>query len=60
MIPKSTPQQRPPHLALDDEVGVIEALYDGHLMLEGQFSILLDHIGEGLQAYNDSRLMQSE
>lgn len=40
-----------PHLTLNYEIRVIETLYDGHLMLQGQFRILLDHIGEGLQAY---------
>lgn len=29
---------------------MIKTLYDGHLMLQGQFRILLDNVGEGLQA----------
>lgn len=41
-----------PHLTLDDEIRVIQTLDDGHLMLESQFRILLDHVGEGLQAYS--------
>lgn len=41
-----------PHLTLDDEVWVIETLYDGHLMLQGQFRILLNHISESFQAWN--------
>lgn len=52
--PKSRLQQYLPHLTLDDEVGVIETLDDGHLMLQGQFGILLDHVGEGLQAYRSN------
>lgn len=45
-----------PHLALDDEVWMIETFNDGHLMLQGQFRILLDHVGEGFQAYSDTML----
>lgn len=41
---------REPHLTLNNEVRVIKTLYDGHLMLQGQFRILLDNVGEGLQA----------
>lgn len=55
MTPKSRLQHYLPHLTLDDEVGVIETLYDGHLMLQGQFRILLDHISEGLQTYSNSK-----
>lgn len=44
-----------PHLPLYNEVRVIKTLYDGHLMLQGQFRILLDHVGEGLQAYSNIR-----
>lgn len=46
------------HLTLDDEVGMFETLYDGHLMLQGQFRVLLDHVGEGLQAYNITSLTE--
>jgi len=56
MTPKSRVHPCLPHLMLDDEVGVIETLYDGHLILKGQFRILLDHIGEGLQAYSNTKL----
>lgn len=45
MTPKSKLRQYQPHLTLYDEVRVIETLYDGHLMLQGQFRILLDHVG---------------
>ncbi len=55
MTPESRLHQHLPHLTLDDEVGVIETLYDGHLMLQGQFRILLDHVGEGLQAYSNTK-----
>ena len=55
VTPKFSPLQCLPHLTLDDEVGVIETLYDGHLMLQGQFRILLDHIGQGFQACNNTK-----
>lgn len=41
-----TQQQHRSHLTLDDEVGVIQTLDDGNLMLQGQFRILLNHIGQ--------------
>lgn len=42
----STERRQQSHLPLDDEVGVIQALDDGHLMLQGQFRILLNHVGQ--------------
>lgn len=42
------------HLTLDDEVRVIKTFYDGHLMLQGHFRILLNYVGEGLQTYSET------
>lgn len=55
-ISESSLHQSRPHLTLDDEVWMIETFYDSHLMLQGQFRILLDHVGEGFQAYSDTIL----
>lgn len=41
------------HLPLYNKIRMIQTLDDGHLMLQDQFWILLDHVGEGLQAYSN-------
>lgn len=37
------------HLALNDDIRVVQTLYDGHLVRQGQVSILLHHVRQSLQ-----------
>lgn len=44
------------YLSLNSEIRVVQTLNNGHLMLQGQFSIMLDDVRQGFQTWKTHQL----